>query len=150
MSIEMDFEGLDEFADDLKRALNEYPDMAAEALEKSGRRFVKHVKKTYEAKFSEHLTKGMKLGKVKDYGTASSIDFYAENKKNPHFHLIENGHNLVTPRYRNGKRLKNGGQIIGWVQGVKLMPKIRKEYAPIWAEDVESTAEKLLKKEGLL
>lgn len=153
MSMKIEVNGLQELADDLKRALDKYPDMADEALQESGKKFVKHVKKAYKAKMKKHsgkLTRGMKLGKVYGYGSAASINFYAENKKNPHFHLIENGHNLVTPKTRNGKRLENGGQVIGWVQGVKLMPRLRKEYAPIWHADVGKAAERLLKEEHLL
>lgn len=153
MELKLEFDGLEELANDLKNTIDKYPDMADEVLKESGKKFVKHVKKEYKAKVKKHsgkLTKGMKLGNVQNYGSAASIDFYAENKKNPHFHLIENGHNLVTPKYRKGKRMENGGQIIGWVPGVKLMPKIRQEYGPVWQQDIERAAERMLKEENLL
>lgn len=55
-----------------------------------------------------------------------------------HFHLIENGHNLV----KNGKT-------IGFVPGKHIMEKTRNEYQDIVPEEFQKMADDILKEGGL-
>ena len=56
----------------------------------------------------------------------------------PHFHLVENGHNLV-----------RGGRVIGFVPGKHIMEKTRHEYEDIVPERFEKMIEDVLKESGL-
>ena len=51
-----------------------------------------------------------------------------------HYHLIENGHNLV-----------KGGQIIGFVPGKHIMEKTRNEYENIVPQRFEQMVDDILK-----
>lgn len=59
--------------------------------------------------------------------------FYAEDGKiNPHWHLIEHGHDIVRPKKgRNGHPTKDPGAILGHVEGLKQMKVMESEYAAI-------------------
>lgn len=83
-----DFEiaGFDELQEDLKKAINYYPDKAKETLEKEGRRFKAEVKKVALSSTKKHngnLTKGFRVSKAQGFRDNMEVNFMAENKKNP-------------------------------------------------------------------
>ena len=51
----------------------------------------------------------------------------------PHFHLIEDGHQLV-----------RGGRVIGFVPGKHIMERTRNEYEDIVPEEFEKMADDIL------
>lgn len=55
-----------------------------------------------------------------------------------HFHLIENGHNLV-----------RGGRIVGFVPGKHIMEKTRNEYENIVPQRFEEMIDEILKEGDL-
>ena len=55
-----------------------------------------------------------------------------------HFHLIENGHNLV-----------RGGRIVGFVPGKHIMEKTRNEYENIVPQRFEEMVDEILKEGDL-
>lgn len=148
----IDIRGFDETKAALMEAAKKYPDLAKSALEDTGRKFRNDVvKETYRAveKRTGNLTKGYKLGKVERFGELMQVNFYAEGKRNPHFHLIENGHKLVTPKTRKGKKLKNGGKNIGTVPGRLIVGKVRKDYDGKLQKKIKDELDRLLKESGL-
>lgn len=151
-----DFElkGLTELIDDLDMAMDINQDEVEKGMKRSMFHFKNFTKKLVWTKVKEHtgnLTKGFWNSQIKGLGEDIEIDFAAENKKkNPHWHLIENGHDIRTPERKYGKRLKSGGEIVGFKPGLKLMPKARAQFEPKYIADMEKVRDKVLKKAGLL
>ena len=78
-------------------------------IKKEGREFSKAVRKEALSATDKHtgnLTKGFRLGPVKHINGVILEEFMAEGRKNPHWHLVENGHEIITPFKKNGKKLK--------------------------------------------
>ncbi|MSS63178.1 HK97 gp10 family phage protein [Velocimicrobium porci] len=141
---EIDLSGLEELKDDLQKAVKAYPDKAQETLEVLGKQFKKDtIKETYKAvnKKSGNLVKGYKVEKVHGYGMGMEVDFYA---KAPHFHLIENGHEIILPKTRKGKSRKNGGKNKGFVPGRLIVKKVRGDYKEIVPEKMKKMVDEIL------
>ncbi len=137
----------------LLSAVRKYPDMAQAALENTGKIFKRDmVKETYHAveKRTGNLIKGYKLGRVEGFGSGMRINFYAEGKKNPHFHLVEKGHKLVTPKTRKGNVLRNGGRNIGIVPGRLIVDKVKKDYDKKLVKEATEQLDCLLKEHRLV
>ena len=64
----------------------------------------------------------------------------ANEAKSPHFHLIEHGHEQVTP----------GGRHVGYVQGYKILDAEAKRREVQMPRAFEEMAEEVLKEEGFL
>ena len=143
--------GIEELMEERQDAIKKYPDIAKEALEDAGKKFKNAVKKeTRRATFTHtgNLLKGYKLDKVEGQGSFMHINFRATA---PHFHLIENGHELVSQKTKKGKRLKNGGQNIGFVPGRLIVAAVRADFSEgKFPEEMEKAMEKLLKESRLL
>lgn len=138
MSDEIDFEFDTATFDELREALEKvekiYPDYVEKELKKEGREFSKAVKKEALAATNKHtgnLTTGFKLGPVKHINGVYLEEFMAEGKtkrKNPHWHLVENGHEIITPFKKNGKKLKSGGKCVGFVPGKRIVSAVLKNW----------------------
>ncbi len=143
--------GIGELMEEMQDAIRKYPDIAREALEVSGKKFKNAVKKeTRSATFTHtgNLMKGYKLDEVEGYGSYMHINFRATA---PHFHLIENGHELVSQRTKRGEKLKNGGQNIGFVPGRMIVSAVRADFSENkFPEEMEKAMERLLKGSRLL
>lgn len=123
-----------------------YPDLAEDCLKKEGNDFRKAMKKEALSATDKHtgnLTRGFRLGPIQNIKGIIMQDFMAEGKKNPHWHLIENGHELVTPYKRNGKKLKNGGKTIGFVPGRQIVPAVVKAWQPEHEKRLKNILSKL-------
>ncbi len=77
------------------------------------------IKETWSAvgRKTGNITKGFHFDKLEKIGVEYLTNFFAENKKNPHFHLINNGHELV----KNGK-------VIGFVPGRRIKEPVIKKF----------------------
>lgn len=144
--------GLEELRADLERAARLCPERAGKTLKQSGNKFKKRVQKLAreQVKTDENLTKGFLVTSPKCVGTEISVSFSAQGKKNPHWHLIEDGHDLVRPYTRNGVRQKNGGEQIGHVPGIKVIPKARNEHRSELEQDLTAMIDAILKETDLL
>lgn len=141
--------GLDELVEDLEKAVKHYPDKSIETLEKAGKQFKNRVIKiTNEATFKHtgNLVKGYKLDPVEGFGINMQINFRGTA---PHFHLIENGHNQVSQKTKNGKKLENGGKVIGFVPGRLIVHQAREEYRTKLPEEMKKMLEDILKESDL-
>lgn len=144
----MDFklEGFEELQDAMRYAVKEFGDVAEAAMEGEQKEFKKDmIRETWRAveKGTGNLVKGFKFDEIKR-GPSGDLEsnFYAENKKNPHFHLVNNGHEIVTPLSKKGKKLANGGQKRGWVAGRRIKePVVQK-----WRQEHEKRMEEVLEK----
>ena len=135
MSDEIDFEfdtaTFDELRESLEKVAKRYPDYAEKELKKEGREFSKAVRKKALSATDKHtgnLTKGFRLEPVKHINGVILEEFMAEGRKNPHWHLVENGHEIITPFKKNGKKLKNGGKCVGLVPGKRIVSAVLKNW----------------------
>ena len=137
--------GFDELQDDLKKAIDLYPQKAEEALQKNGEEFKKRVKNItlrVTTKHTGNITKGFKVTKVTGFRENMECHFMAEGKgkKNPHFHLVENGHDV----YAGGK----GGKIaskVGYVPGKHMVRQAAEEYQQELPVQLEQVLDDILK-----
>lgn len=145
----IEISGLDELATDLRSVVRKYPDRAGEELQKEAKELRKDVIAMVQNDTDEHLTKdgaktkrsltkasSYEISPVQGFNERQFVDISA---KSPHFHLLENGHQLVT----------NKGQTIGFVPGYHFMDRARKDHAKKLPERMEKMVNNLLESENL-
>jgi hypothetical protein len=148
----MDYQGLDELERDMERAMKLFPDECRRNLEEQGNEFRTMARQEYRkatTRRTGNLTRGFYISPVMGLGLNQFIEFCAEGngrrRPNPHFHLIENGHKIVLPYSWDNV----GGDQRGFVPGVKLIPKLRAKFEPVFRAAAERTIDKILKGSGL-
>ncbi|NBI63682.1 hypothetical protein D3Z38_11600 [Clostridiales bacterium] len=152
----LSFEGMEALVSDLGKAMELHPNAMENSLRRSGIRFKAHLRGIVKGRVRERtgkLTKGFWVSQVKGFREDMEIDFSAETKKtNPHWHLVENGHEVIKPLTRKGKRLEGGGEKTapGFVPGIKVMPGARKSFEPRFVAELEKARDKVLREAGLL
>lgn len=137
-------EGLEELERDLTEAVRKCPVQAEKTLLKVAKKFKKSAKQRAETELQPHEREGEQQGKAisdkwghKKAGDNLGMAVLVYNSAR-HFHLVENGHNLV----KNGKT-------IGFVPGKHIMEKTRNEYKDIVTEEFQKMADDILKEGGL-
>lgn len=139
-----ELEGLAELERDLTAAIQAAPEAAKETLKKIGKDFRKSAKKRAETELKPHEREGSEKNKairrkfgsrVIEEGVGATALVWNSAR---HFHLVENGHNLV----RNGK-------VVGFVEGKHIMEKTKNEYESIVPERFEDMIEDILKERDL-
>ena len=138
-SFEFELEGLEELETDLRFATNEYPKEMRSGVRKIANDFKKSCKaRTPDGKTSKDASKKLrnKFGvKTKIEGDTTLALVYNSAR---HFHLVENGHNLV-----------RGGQVVGWVPGKHMMEQTRNEYQDIVPERFEQLRNEVFRRHDL-
>lgn len=141
-SFEMD--GLEELEKDLKTAVKKCPEEAKETLKKLGKDFRKSATKRANLvlkpsnRTEEEKKKAIRRkwdDKVLDEDIGMTSLIWNEAR---HFHLVEDGHNLV----KNGK-------VIGFVPGKHIMKKTREEYKEIVPERFKKMVDDILRGSNL-
>jgi len=151
--------GMEELAQDFESLVKRYPDKAGTLLRRSGRdirnKVIENVK--HDTDFDETKKKSLartssyNVSRVKGFGIKQYVEVSA---KAPHFHLVEHGHEMVTPRSRsyttaggNKKKvtLYNGGQNVGFVQGRHMMEKAVKVHERVMPLEVDAMVDELIK-----
>lgn len=137
---EFEIEGLEELERDLRKAIKTAPAQAEETLLEVAKDFKKSAKRRANSELKPHAREGdqkkksikRKWGhkKVEDNIGATVMVWNSAR----HFHLIENGHNLV-----------RGGRIVGFVAGKHIMEKTKNEYENIIPERFEQMIDEILK-----
>ena len=137
---EFEFEGLEELEKDLTKAIKACPTKAEDTLKDIAKDFKKSAKKRANSELKPHERTGgdknkaikRKWGhKLVDENMGATALVYNSAR---HYHLIENGHNLV-----------KGGQIIGFVPGKHIMEKTRNEYENRVPQRFEQMVDDILK-----
>ena len=137
---EFEFEGLEELEKDLTKAIKACPTKAEDTLKDIAKDFKKSAKKRANSELKPHERTGgdknkaikRKWGhKLVDENMGATALVYNSAR---HYHLIENGHNLV-----------KGGQIIGFVPGKHIMEKTRNEDENIVPQRFEQMVDDILK-----
>lgn len=139
-SFEFSFDGLEELERDLEKAIKKAPLQAEETLKELAKEFkasakkkanseLKHVKRNENDK--KYAIKANWGSKIVDDGLGMAALIW---NKAPHFHLVENGHQLV-----------RGGKVVGFVPGKHIMEKTRNDYKDVVPERFEKMADNILK-----
>lgn len=145
----IEISGLDELAEDFRIVARKYPDRAGEELRKEAKELRKDVIAMVENDTDEHLTKdgsktkrsltkasSYEISPVQGFNERQFVDISA---KSPHFHLLENGHQLVSHK----------GRVLGFVPGYHFMDRARKDHAKKLPERMEKMVNNLLESENL-
>lgn len=142
--LNFEIEGLEELQRDLETAIKKCPAQAEETLKGIGKEFRNAARKRANAELKPHDREGDQKKKAikKKWGLKMVDDNLGKTvlvwNSARHFHLIENGHNLV-----------KGGHIIGFVAGKHIMEKTRNEYEGIVPEKFEEMIDDILKEGDL-
>ena len=138
--MEFQIDGLEELEEDLKRAIKKAPAQAEETLLKLAKDFKKTAKKKAEAELKPHERKGDQQKKAikrkwghKVVGDSVGTTALVWNSAR-HFHLIENGHNLV-----------KGDRIIGFVAGKHIIERTKNEYEDVVPQRFQQMIDDILK-----
>lgn len=142
----MNFEisGLEELERGLTAAIRAAPGKARETLREIGKDFKKSAKQRADSELKPHEREGSEKNKAikRKFGSKVIEDGIGATalvwNSARHFHLIENGHNLV-----------RGGRVVGFVEGRHIMEKTRGEYESIVPERFEDMVDGILKERGL-
>lgn len=142
--MELEIEGLEELERDLRTAIRTAPEQAKETLKEISKEFKNSAKKRANSELKEHKREGKDKSKaikrkwgakvIEDGVGATALVWNSAR----HFHLVENGHNLV----------KNG-RTIGFVPGKHIMEKTTKEYEKIVPQRFEEMVDEVLKRGNL-
>ena len=148
LEFDLDMMSAEELADALLEASRKVPTEFEKTLKAEQAIFKGMVIKETRAATETHsgnLTKGFRFdGPYRDLENFYT-DFLAEGKKNPHWHLIENGHEMVTNVTRNGKHLKDGGKTVGWVPGYRIMDPVVERFQETHTENMRRAMERIIK-----
>lgn len=142
--MEFEIDGLEELERDLKKAIRKAPLQAKETLNDIAKDFKKSAKKRASKDLKQHEREGSEKNKaikkkwghkiVDDYNGMTALVFNSAR----HFHLVENGHNLV-----------RGGRIVGFVPGKHIMENVKNEYEKVVPKRFEAMVERILKESDL-
>ena len=143
-SFEFSFEGLEEFQNDLEKAIKKAPAQAEETLVELAKEFKNSAKKKANAEMKTHkYAESQKRKAIRrkwghklvDDNLGAAVLIWNSAR---HFHLVENGHQLV-----------RGGRVIGFVPGKHIMEKTRSDYKDIVPERFEKMVDDILKESDL-
>lgn len=174
MAAYFEITGLDELKADVTKLLKDYPSETEAELEKVSNDFKKDVNKKFPndgRSGTKPVAKNWKKSKLKDTLTGMTFGISLSNKA-PHFHLVENGHQLIiSPEHYarlkssntaystkttgkttgNKKKTKTQKMMhMGFVQGKHYCERTRNEWNNgEFAQRVEKHVDKLLKKHDL-
>ena len=143
-SFEFSFDGLEEFQHALEKAIQKAPAQAEQTLLEVAKEFKTSAKRKANSELKHVKREGddKKWAIKRRWGHKQVDDRLGATvlvwNSAPHFHLVENGHNLV-----------RGGRVIGFVPGKHIMEKTRHEYEDIVPERFEKMVEDVLKESGL-
>lgn len=137
-------EGLEELERDLKETIKKAPAQTEETLIQLAKEFKNDAKKRANLELKPHERASSEKNKaikrkwghklVDDNLGAAALVWNSAR----HFHLIENGHNIV-----------RGSRVVGFAEGKHIMEKTRNEYKDIIPDRFEKMVDEILKESGL-
>lgn len=138
---EFKIDGLEKLEEDLKKAIKKCPAQTETTLKKIARKFKNSAQKRAESELMPHNSDSKKAINanwgIKTVGENQGMTALVYNSAR-HFHLIEDGHNLV-----------KGDKIIGFVVGKHIMEKTRNEYKEIVPKEFQKMVDNILKESDL-
>lgn len=118
--VEIKITGLEKLTNELKEAYKIYPDITLMTMRKCGTKLGRIAREQTDAVGVKVVTGKLKKGyrfTIPSFGVGSmgfdiQGEFHAETPKNPHMHLIENGH-MIVPRGPSKKTEKRSTDTSG-------------------------------------
>ena len=145
--MKIDFIGLDEFAADIQKVINQYPDESNRFMRRQGTAFARDVRDKMPGHWNGGK-RGPKRAKEWHRDIAEDISHHVSDVsiycKAPHWHLLENGHNMVV-----GSRKKKTLRKVGFVHGFHYAEKTREEWKSKFPEVIRDFADQILKQHDL-
>lgn len=167
--VEFSIDGLDELQRDFNAVVEKYPDEAEKETFKQVGRFTKDVNAKFPASYKKGkrpLSKSWKRERVRTF-SGYTVEVTGTNTA-PHWHLVENGHELWIPpeRYaammagkltytgqihRGKRRRKEKGDLmhVKFVPGKHYCELTRKEWQKKYPQTVMTFVDEMLKKNNL-
>lgn len=161
---------LDKLAGDIQKCLNEYSEKASKKVYNLSGQFTKDVNAKFPGRYKRGkrpLSKNWNREREKTMFTGYTIRVNVSNKA-PHFHLVENGHELyISPEryaalkagkitykgaiHRGKRRTKDSVGMVrmGFVPGRHYCEKTRNEWQETFPDEVEKFLDKMLKDKNL-
>lgn len=151
---------MDEFRQKLEKVVKVAPDIAERTIRACGaelrRECIRQVDATGVNEYTGNLKKGMKFQMdTRTWGANASGKLRAETRKNPHLHLIENGHNVV-PRgktkhhHSDTKERQRSESTAGKGRtGYHMVENAKHIYEPKHSIYAQAAMERILKRAGL-
>lgn len=110
-SMTMSVDGLDDLMEAFEKVVKKYPDRSGELLQTQAKLIRKEVINLVKndtdtsgsSKRSLSKAKEYKISEIKGFGETQYIEVSGVA---PHFHLLENGHQIILPRTRKNKKVK--------------------------------------------
>lgn len=131
-------DGLDELQKDIQQLVMDYPDETNKQMRKFANEFKEDCNAKMPAEYKEGKRPIPKNWEVKNKQVLRvSIDAEIRNKA-PHFHLVENGHNMVVR-----------GQTVGFVPGKHYAERTREEWKEDFPDKVKDFVDEMLKRRKL-
>ena len=167
MGIRAELVGMIEFEEAIEKAAKQFPYSAEKVLKKEARDISKDLKSRVDTEAKGHhyngknlsddeereikknqLSKSFQSGKVIHSGSKYTT---AVTSKAPHYHLYEEGHDLVTHNRKNkrGKGKIGTGKKIGHVSGRKTAARYMAQRAENSEEIGKKVLDEILKDAGL-
>ena len=116
-----EFHGDEELLRDFMTLTKSYHSYGENALKRAGRKYKAALRKNVRSsvKSDKKLTKGFSTrGPHGVYAEDLWLEFIPEGKHNPHWHLVEHGHDIVRQDRNMWKKpYKDAGAILGHVAG---------------------------------
>ncbi len=141
---EFNIDGLEELQQDLEKAIKKAPAQAEETLLSIAKDFKNSAKKRADTTLHHKKRKGDDAKKAikkkwghKLVGDSVGMAVMVWNSA-PHFHLVENGHNLV-----------RGGHTVGFVEGKHIMEKTQNDYKNVVPERFQKMVDDILRENSL-
>lgn len=169
-SFEFEMRGLNELTKDLEDLVKEYPDQTEKEVYRLAGQFTKDVNEKFPESYQDGkrpFEKEWHRTRVKAVFSDYTVEIEVENTA-PHWHLVENGHQLLIPENPaliasalNGKNKKNQGTkkkkshkkanmiYAGFVPGKHYCEKTREEWETEFPKRIEKFADKMLKGKNL-
>ena len=117
----IEFHGDEELIRDFTAITEAYPDLAKNALKKVGKQYKDLLRERVrnKVKSDRKLTKGFRVTRpIHEGGHDIRVEFSGEGRVNPHWHLVEHGHDIIRPNVnRFGKPNRDAGAFLGRVAG---------------------------------
>lgn len=150
-----DTEGIDDFINSVNNTKKAYKKEVKKFMRSEGTELRKRTLKTaksYVEKEKGNYEKSIKRGKYYKYDKTGedSIRVYS-GKPAHHGHLIEYGHEIISPKTRTNKatgrtiKLKNGGKHLGYVNGHLVFGAAADAFESKYEADCEKFNDKVMK-----
>ena len=155
-NVHVQITGLEELARDIERAAELAPKEFRKGTKKITKKFMDDLKdeaaNTYAS--TVHITSGFKMSPIKMVGDTLQTQFMPEAKGNQGhaWHLQEFGYELTRPKWKSRRkviRYKDGGQVIGFVPGKRLVDSKLPEFQDYMEEEMQDLVSTILEENNL-